>query len=441
MLTVERAKTISKLAFPIAITMSATLLMTLIDLAMVGRLGNHATAGLGLSVFTYSLIVAFVAGLVPAVQGLVARRRGEGSREAETLPLSGGLWVALVVGLPLAIACYLLAPFFFSFVSSDAAVIRISIPFLRVLCVAVIGVGMNNSFNGFWAGIEKPKTFMLIVLFMNFLNTLGDYTLIFGHFGAPALGATGAAISTTVSVYAGVIVNFALVYSRSRKNGISSVMSERSFLATIFKLTLPASVMQVFFWAGYLAFLWLVGRIGTEELAAANVLIRVGMLLSMLAIALGSAAATLVSRTLGEGDVTGAAQWGWDAGKLGIIAISLLSLPLFLFPARFLSLFLTDLHTISIAVIPMQLVAITSGIGGLVYILMYILYSVGEGNRVVLVSFSTQWIFYLPAVWFVGPHLHHGLVHVWIVQSAYGLLITALITAIWVNGRWKTIKI
>jgi Na+-driven multidrug efflux pump len=276
---------------------------------------------------------------------------------------------------------------------------------------------------------------------MNFLNTLVDYTLIFGHFGAPALGATGAAISTTVSVYTGVIVNFALVYSRSRKNGTSSVMLERSFLATIFKLTLPASVMQVFFWAGYLAFLWLVGRIGTEELAAANVLIRVGMLLSMLAIALGSAAATLVSRTLGEGDVTGAAQWGWDAGKLGMIAISLLSLPLFLFPARFLSFFLTDLHTISIAVIPMQLVAITSGIGGLVYILMYILYSVGEGNRVVLVSFSTQWIFYLPAVWFVGPHLHHGLVHVWIVQSAYGSLITALITAIWVNGRWKTIKI
>lgn len=441
MLTIERAKTLSKLAFPVTIALSSTLIMTLIDLAMVGRLGNNATAGLGLSVFTYSLIVAFVAGIVPSVQGLVARKRGEGSREAETLPLAGGIWVALLVGTPLAIVCYLLAPFFFSWISSDPNVIRVSIPFLRVLCVAVIGVGMNSAFNGFWAGMEKPGVYMLIVLFMNCLNAAGDYALIFGHFGAPSLGATGAAISTTFSVYVGVIINFALVYPRFRKAGFSSVMPERSFLVSIFKLALPASVMQVLFWAGYLAFLWLVGRIGTEELAAANVLIRIAMLLSIMAIALGSAAATLVSRTMGEGDLTGAAQWGWDAGKLGIIGISLLGLPLLLFPARFLAFFLTDLHTISMAVIPLQLVAVTSGIGALVYILMYILYSVGEGNRVAVVSFSTQWIFYLPAVWFVGPHLHHGLLQVWIVQAAYGSLITALITAIWADGKWKTIKI
>jgi MATE family multidrug resistance protein len=441
MLTVERTKTLSKLAFPIAIALSSTLIMTLIDLAMVGKLGNDATAGLGLSVFTYNMVVAFASGLVPAVQGLVARRRGQCSGEPETLPLSGGLWVALLLGMMLAIVCYLLAPFFFSHVSSDPDVTSISIPFLRVLCVGIIGVGMNGAFSGFWAGREKPNVYMLIVLFMTCLNTVGDYAFIFGHFGFPALGATGAALSTTLSVYAGVIVNLVLLYPYFQKDGLPSATPQRSVLASIFKLALPASVMQFFFWAGYLAFLWLVGRVGTEELAAANVLIRIAMLLTILAIALGSGAATLVSRTLGEGDLAGSAQWGWDAGKLGVIAISLMSLPFFLFPSLFLSFFLTDPHTISMAIIPLRIVAATSGIGSLVYILMYVLYSVGEGNRVVAVSFSTQWIFYLPAVWFVGPHLHYGLLPIWIVQSAYGSLITVLITAIWADGRWKTIKI
>jgi MATE family multidrug resistance protein len=87
------------------------------------------------------------------------------------------------------------------------------------------------------------------------------------------------------------------------------------------------------------------------------------------------------------------------------------------------------------------MVAVTSGVGSLIYIFGYTLYSVGDGNRVVLVSFSTQWIFFLPLVWLVGPYLHSGLLQIWLVQMAYGALATSLITAIWISGRWKTIKI
>jgi multidrug resistance protein, MATE family len=92
-------------------------------------------------------------------------------------------------------------------------------------------------------------------------------------------------------------------------------------------------------------------------------------------------------------------------------------------------------------VLPLRMVAAMSGLGSLVYIFGYTLYSVGDGNRVVLVSFSTQWIFFLPLVWVVGPYLRSGLLQIWLVQMAYGLLATALITAIWIDGRWKRIKI
>ncbi len=441
MLNLERTRTIAKLAFPISIALSSTLMMAVINLAMVGRLGNSATAAVGLSVFSNSLVLGFMGGIAPAVQGLVARRRGEGSRESKCLPLNAGLVIAVVVGVPLAAICFLCTPYLFSMISSDPAVTAIGVPFLRTLYLGIVAVGINNAFKGYWSAMERPKIYMLIVLFMNCMNCMLNYILVFGHFGVHALGARGAAISTIAALYAGVIVNFSITGFRSRQDGFLNGWPERSLLARIIGLGWPATMQDFLFSAAYIVFLWMVGRIGTTELAAANVLVRITMILVLLAISLGMASATLVSKAVGEGDLAGAARWGWDTGKLGVIIITLLGLPLFLFPESFLSVFLTDPHTISIAVIPLRMVAATTGLGSLVYILAYTLYSVGDGNRVILVSFGTQWVLFLPAVWIVGPYLKYGLLQIWVVQMAYGLVAAILITAIWADGRWKKIKI
>lgn len=441
MLTWERTRTISALAIPVGIALGSTLMMSLIDLAMVGSLGNHAIAAVGLSVFSHALVLAFVVGIAPAVQGLVARRRGEGSTEPTSLPLNAGLLTALVVGIPLTILCYVFTPFLFSLISSDPAVTKIGVPFLRTLYTAIVAVGLHSAFKGYWAGMERPKTYMLIVLSMNVLNFIGNYLLIYGNFGAPKMGATGAAVSTAASLWIGVLVNVVLIHFVFRKEGFLTARPDRALLTRILKLGMPATMQEFFYAAGYITFFWIVGQVGTAELAAANVLIRVTMVLVLLAMSLGTASATLVSRTVGEGDLAGAAQWGWDTGKLGVIGITMLGLPLLLFPEWCLSVFLSDPHTIAIAIIPLQMVALTTGLGSLIYIFAYTLYTLGDGNRVIMISFTTQWFFFLPAVWFVGPYLKYGLLQIWIVQMIYGLMATMLVTAVWADGRWKQIKI
>lgn len=441
MLTIKRTKTIATLAFPISIALSSSLVMSLIDLAMVGRLGNAAIAAVGLSVFSYSLVLVFVAGIDTAIQGLVARRIGEGSAEPRCLPLNGGLLIALAVGVPLIIICRLVVPSFFSLVSSDPEVTRVGIPFLGTLCLGIIAAGMNGAFKGQWAAMEKPKIYMSIVLFMNCLNIAVNYVLIFGHFGAPALGATGAAIGTVSALYAGVIANFTIGSFLLRKDGFLSARPGKPVFRSIVRLALPAAMQGFFFSASHLVYLWLVGQVGTAELAAANVLVRTSLVLMIVATSLGVAAATLVSKTAGEGDTAGAAEWGWDSGKLGVIGLSLLGLPLVFFPRLFLSIFLSDPHTMSVALIPMQMVGATAGIASVIWIFAYTLYALGDGNRVVLVSLGMQWIFFLPLVWLVGPRLHYGLLQIWLVNTVNGMLVAALITAIWADGRWKKIRI
>jgi multidrug resistance protein, MATE family len=441
MLTPERVRAITKLAFPITIAFGSTLMMSVIDLAMVGTQGATTVAAVGLATFSYSLFTSFVIGIEPAVQGLVARSRGEGSPAPRCLPLNAGLLVAVSLGLPLTGLCYWLTSGFFPLISSDAGITRAGVPFLQILYLSIVAVGLNAAFEGTWNGMERPRVYMLIVLLMNCLNILLNYMLIFGHYGAPRLGAIGAAIGTTVSLYTGVLLNTLLTLATYRSEGFLSAKPSAALVSRIIQMGVPSTLQNFFFAAGFIVFLWLVGMVGTTELAAANVLVRVTMVLTILAMALGMVSATLVSKAVGEGDMRAASQWGWDVGTVGIIGITLVGVPLFLMPQLFLSIFLNDPHAIEIAVTPLRLVAATTGLGSLIYIFAYTLFSLGDGNRVILVSFSTQWILFLPGVWLIGLYLHKGLLGIWLVQMAYGACATALITAIWMDGRWKRIKL
>src|ERR1700722_15249229 len=260
MLTIQRTNAIAKLAFPIGIALSSTLTMELIGLAMVGRLGTAASAAAGLSDFGGTLGFAFMAGLPTAVQGLVARGRGAGSTEPEYLSLKGALIIALAVGIPLTIILYLLTPLLFSFILSDPELTKIAVPFLRTLYIAIVGVGVNLAFKGYWAGMGKPTVYTLVILFTDCLSVFLNYSLIFGHCGAPALGAEGAAVATTLSLYAAAIIHGAIACLRFRGKSFWEAKIERPLLVCIARLAAPVTLQEVFFSGGYVTFFWIVGQ-------------------------------------------------------------------------------------------------------------------------------------------------------------------------------------
>lgn len=441
MITIDRIGTILKLALPIAAGLGSSLVMVFVDLAMVGVLGDNALAGIGLAAFSYSLILAFVVGFAPAVQGIVARRRGQGSAEPKCLPLNGGLLLALVIGVPLSLVFYVLSPFIFSIISSDPEVTKEGLPYFRALITAIVASGMCSAFQGYYTGIAKVRVYMLVILFISCLNVFLNYALIFGNFGAPALGTMGAGIASAIAIYVGAFMYFVITFYNFRAEGFLNIKPKLALLIQIIETGMPESVRLAMFALGYIVFYWIVGQVGTAELAVTNVLVRISMVLAVLAEALGMVSTTLVSSTLGKGDPSGAAQWGWDTGKVGVISITFLALPMLLFPDWFLAIFITDADTRALGIIPLRLLAATIGLGSLIYIFAYTLISLGDGKRVLIVSFSTQWLFFLPAVWIIGPYLNYGLLEIWIVQMVYGALATILITAIWSDGRWKAIKI
>ena len=196
-------------------------------------------------------------------------------------------------------------------------------------------------------------------------------------------------------------------------------------------------MLDLFSALGYIVLFWIIGMIGTAELAAANVLIRIITIISVFAIALGKAASTLVALEVGKGNIDGAVKWGWDVANLGVIFTTAISLPMCFFPEQFLSIFLVDPVTIELAVTPLQILSATAGLGSFMYVFAFSLFSVGKGNLVFLVSFTTQWFLLLPLAWALVQYFHYGLFEIWIAQIIYGCSATFMITMIWMNKKWR----
>jgi Na+-driven multidrug efflux pump len=93
------------------------------------------------------------------------------------------------------------------------------------------------------------------------------------------------------------------------------------------------------------------------------------------------------------------------------------------------------------AVIPLRMIGLTTGGGTLIYVFAYNLVTVGDGGRVMAISFGTQWLIFLPGAWFLGTVLHYGLLQIWIAQLCYGAVASHLITTRWRQGLWKQVKI
>ena len=194
----ERRKLIWGIALPIMGGMMSQNILNLVDIAMVGRLGDAALAATGIGSFSNYLATAFIIGLSAGVQALAARRLGEG-REGETaIPLNGGLLLALLIGLPLCLVLIAATPGAFALLTDDPSVRELGTPYLQVRIASMVAIGMNFSFRGYWSAIHMTGVYLRTLLVMHALNIFLNWVLIFGNLGAPALGVYGAGLATTL---------------------------------------------------------------------------------------------------------------------------------------------------------------------------------------------------------------------------------------------------
>ncbi len=434
---IGRRRTILTLGMPVVGAMISQNVLNLVDTAMVGSLGDAALAAVGTGAFAHFMAIAFIMGLSTGVQAMVARRRGEG-REDFAAPLNGALALCLIA-FPVSLALAALAPSLFPLLNPDPEVAAAGSPYLQVRVLGMAGVGMNFAFRGYWNAVQRPSLYLRTLLVMHGCNLFLNWVFIFGHLGAPALGAMGAGLGSAIATYVGTLTYILLAVRHAP--GFARIRPRREELATLLRLSVPTGLQQLSFSGGFLVLFWILGQVGTRETAAANVVVNLMLVVILPGLAFGIAGASLVGQALGRGDPDDARRWGWDVVQVGVVTLVGLGLILLALEGPILGLFLHDPETLELARGPLRLFALTVGLDAVGLVLQSVLLGAGASGVVMRTSIATQWGLFLPAAYLLGPVLGLGLFAIWGAQVSYRIVQAGIYTVLWQGGGWTRIRV
>lgn len=437
----ERSRRVLALSLPIIGGMTSQNMLNLVDTWMVGALGPAALAGVGLSSFLNFMAVAAITGLAAAVQAMAARRHGEGKHAETAVPLNGGLLLSLAVGLPLSLLLIWLAPQIYPLLIDDPDVVREGTVYWQWRLVAVAAIGMNFSFRGYWSAVDLTRLYMYTLIWMHALNIVLSYVLIFGKLGMPAMGTAGAGIGTSASIFVGTLTYFVLAMRHARPAGFLQRLPSTEQLRGLTRLGLPNSIQQLLFAAGFAALFWIIGQVGTAELAVANVLVNITLLAVLPGIGFGIGAASLAGQALGRGAPDEAHRWAWDVYRVAAVAFGLIALPMLLWTEGVLNLFLREPQLVALGYWPLLLVGAGVLLDGLGLIMMHALLGAGASGVVARVAIGLQWLLFLPIAYLLGPVMGLGLTTIWIAMMAYRGLQAVIFTIAWQRRNWVSIKL
>jgi MATE family multidrug resistance protein len=442
-MTIERKmiREIVTLAYPVIIGMISHTVLNLVDTAMVGRLGDVALGSVGIGSFFVLVTVLIFGSFHIGMQAITARRLGEKRpEEFERILLNGSL-LALAVGVAVSAAGYVLSSRIFSLLSDDPEIVRVGTGYLAIRSLSIFSLVMIFTLRGFVYGLARVRIDMIVSILINLLNIVLNYFLIFGHWIFPRLEVRGAAIASAVSTIIGLAVYIGFVYFRVHRHlpGGGPILS-RSLMWQITRISAPRALQSVSIF-GFLVFLRFVGEIGVAELAISNIIFKVFNIAFMVGMSVGAASATLVGRSLGEGDERLAERYGWHSVGLGSLVMGLIGALFIFFPREIMGIFTSSADTIELGVVPFRLLGAFQFVDGVGIVLSRILQGTGNTFYVMIAEMFTVCIIFIPFTFAAVRLLEGGLELTWWGLYLYVTVFAAAMFVKFLRGGWKHVRI
>lgn len=432
------------LAAPIILASLSQTLMSLIDIAMVGRLGAAAVAAVGLaSMFTFAISDSLNA-IQAGVQTVVARREGEGRPREAGEALRSTHYFALVVGSIAGLLFVLGSRGLLPLINPDADVVAMGLSYILYRGPSLGLVMMGFAFYGFYNGISRPRIHLLVSVVANTLNVVLNYGLIFGHLGMPAMGVGGAGLATTISSAVAVAL-YALATRqdalRRRYPGIWRGPRQPDTLGKILRLSLPAGIQHFGVMAGFAAFMTFMGWVSTVALAATEIVINILSFSFMPATGFLFATQTLVSKSIGEGNFKRAEDSVQIATLLCLILMGSMGLVFIAAPRFILGLFTPVEAIVAMGVLPLQILGLVQFADAVGMVNFGALRGAGDNVYPAVAEIMLMWLFLLPVTWFTAIHQGWGINAGWTALAAYIVIYAATFYLRFRRGPWRRIVI
>jgi MATE family multidrug resistance protein len=433
------------LSVPLIFQSLSYVLLGVTDTFFVAQVSTDAVAAVGLAgVLFFAILILFRS---TASSSIVFVGRFHGAND--DVGVGKAVWSVLSVVMLLTIVSFSLPwvySFLFQFASTDdAPVVReLGTVYLRIRAFEVPFAMFGAVVWGFLVGRGDSRTPMILTWIQVLINVFLDWVMVPGNLGFPALGVAGAAYATLISTIIHSILSAIILWNNENrwryKTGQFRFASTKE-LREVFRVGLPMGLGDFFDIAAFSVFFAMIGRLGTETLAANNIALQYMSVSFTLGVAISQACSSLVAQYLGAKEPKRAEQVGYRAMVLGMVVMGIVGLGYLIAPRFLMSLFSDDPTVIQAGVIILTLVAFYQVIDGLTIVLGGALNGAGDTTFTMVARAVMAWAIFIPAAYLLIFVFKTGIGGAW--AGAFIFLLGLAILYFWRfrSGRWKLVEV
>lgn len=415
------------------------MLQVLADLIMVGRISAASIAAVGMSLQVVGLLYAVLTVFYVGTNSLIARLHGAKEHKDLSSAVYSLLLFALALSLPATLVWYLASKYLLLMMGATETVADLGGGYLGWLTLIIPAVFIKYVLVSALNGIGDTKTPFKIKLVAIILNIFLNYILIFGNFGAPAMGVEGAALATVI---AGILEALAYLYLLFR----TSHFQERHFrfspelIRRAMKVGVPAGFERTLTFFSFILFTVIIAHFGTTIMAGYQIGLRVEGIAFMPGIGFTVAAMTLMGQSLGRNDPDAAFEdvvktmkiAAWFMGLMGIFMITI--------PEYVVFIFTDDVAVIEEASLYLRIVGLSQVPLAVSFVLSGSLRGAGATRQTLKINLTSLWFFrIIPAL--LAAYFLHSILLVYIVMIAETYIKAFWLWRAFKAGRWKEIRV
>lgn len=416
------------LAVPVVLAELGWMAMGVVDTLMVGRLSPEAIGAVGIGSVIFFTLGIFGMGLLLGLDTLVSQAFGAGRTDECHRWLVHGVYLSLMVTPPLTLLSYALIAALPRW-GMHPRVLALTIPYLSIVTWSLLPLLLYAAFRRYLQAMNLVAPITVALISANIVNALVNWILIFGHLGAPAMGAAGAAWATVASrVYMAAVLLIAIVYYDARRGtNLREVplALEPARVRRVVDLGLPAAGQVTLEVGVFAAASALAGRLDPISLASHQIVLNVVGVTFMVPLGVASAAAVRVGQAVGRRDPEAAARSGWTALTIGAGFMACSAATLLAFPAELTRLFTSDRRVIATAVTLFLVAAMFQLFDGLQGVATGVLRGLGDTRTPMVSNLAAHWVIGLPVGYVLCFWRGWGVVGLWVGLST-GLMLVGL---------------
>lgn len=428
-----------RLAVPLSLATFAQLAITTTDLIFLGALGADDLAAAAMALALYQVVSMFGLGVVTATMPLLARLVGRqhASPAAVRDVVRQGLWSVGLFCLP----CWVLlwhAESVFVVLGQPAEIAHRSVEMMRALQWGIAPFLGFVVLRSLFAALERPRWTLLVSVLGVAFNAAAAYGLIFGRWGLPALGVTGAGLATSLTnlFMFGALLAVAARHERLRSYGLHTDLRfpGRTGMTAFWRLGLPMGITQILDSSIFYAASNMMGWLGAEALAAHAINLQIMNMLTTISVGLSQAATVRVGQAFGAGSRQAMALAGRAAYLVTVATMTAASLALLVSSKILLAIFIDVADPANAAVVTIGLGLLAIGAvfvvaDGLQFIGLGVLRGLHDTAMPMAIGLVGGWVVGLPLSAFLAFRLDLGAAGIWLGLAA-GLGAVAILFAI-----------